>query len=342
MRILPFISNYGGFWTYVLLQDGKLTALEEANQPDGIYVHEKCVVWVPQVYFSEEIVKNFELELKQASKLKCSKCGLKGATLGCYDNNCLKSYHATCAVQIPDCRWDYRTFHVLCPSHSLGKLPWDDDSGKNNSTHLPSIQIESSKPSGKLKDDRNDNCVAAMDVSNEMIFMGSDLMASEKNLLVELASLIGGKVIERWTPEVTHVIVSTSECGACRRTYDFLLAVLSWKWILTTKWVKVSLELGHLVEEEPFEVRFDEKGFVDGPKKRRHSIIDKVCAFYPVCSMMFNSIIALLQSRLGHDQEFVVAKHANICYKAYIMHSMLNIGHFCVRQKTYLQVCTFI
>ncbi|KAG6485456.1 hypothetical protein ZIOFF_053994 [Zingiber officinale] len=26
-------------------KDGKLTALEEANQPDGIYVHEKCVVW---------------------------------------------------------------------------------------------------------------------------------------------------------------------------------------------------------------------------------------------------------------------------------------------------------
>ncbi|XP_042382712.1 26S proteasome regulatory subunit 8 homolog A-like isoform X7 [Zingiber officinale] len=25
-------------------KDGKLTALEEANQPDGIYVHEKCVV----------------------------------------------------------------------------------------------------------------------------------------------------------------------------------------------------------------------------------------------------------------------------------------------------------
>ncbi|KAG6519485.1 hypothetical protein ZIOFF_022979 [Zingiber officinale] len=256
-------------------KDGKLTALEEANQPDGIYVHEKCVVWAPQVYFSGEIVKNFELELKRASKLKCSKCGLKGAALGCYDNNCLKSYHATCAVQIPDCRWDYRTFHVLCPSHSLGKLPCDDDSGKNNGTHLPSIQIESSKPLGKLKDDRNDNCVAAMDVSNEMIFMGSDLMASEKNLLVQLASLIGGKVIERWTPEVTHVIVSTSQCGACRRTYDFLLTVLSWKWILTTKWVKVSLELGHLVEEEPFEVRFDEKGFVDGPKKKRHSIIDK-------------------------------------------------------------------
>ncbi|KAG6519486.1 hypothetical protein ZIOFF_022980 [Zingiber officinale] len=148
---------------------------------------------------------------------------------------------------------------------------------------VSSLDNESSKPSGKLKDDRNDNCVAAMDVSNEMIFMGSDLMASEKNLLVELASLIGGKVVERWTPEVTHVIVSTSQCGACRRTYDFLLAVLSWKWILTSHnkvskavdGVKVSLELGHLVEEEPFEVRFDEKGFVDGPKKRRHSIIDK-------------------------------------------------------------------
>ena len=33
--------------------------------------------------------------------------------------------------------------------------------------------------------------------------------------------------------------------------------------------VKLSLELGYLVEEEPFEVRFDENSFVDGPKKGR-------------------------------------------------------------------------
>ncbi|XP_074583709.1 BRCA1-associated RING domain protein 1-like [Curcuma longa] len=250
--------------------DEKLIPVEEANQSDGIYVHLKCVVWAPQVYFSGGIVKNFELELKRASKLKCSKCGLKGAALGCYDDNCLKTYHVTCAVQIPDCRWDYRNFHMLCPSHYSEKLPCDDDYGKkNNGTHLQSIKIESSIPLGKLKDDPSNKCATAM------IFMGSDLMDSEKNLLVELASLIGGKVTERWTPEVTHVIVSTSECGACRRTCDFLLAVLSWKWILTTKWVKVSLESGHLVEEEPFEVRLDEKGFVDGPKQRRHNIIDK-------------------------------------------------------------------
>ncbi|KAG6506103.1 hypothetical protein ZIOFF_031418 [Zingiber officinale] len=42
-------------------KDGKLTALEEANQPDGIYVHEKCVVWAPQVYFSREITLDDEL-----------------------------------------------------------------------------------------------------------------------------------------------------------------------------------------------------------------------------------------------------------------------------------------
>ncbi|XP_042470540.1 BRCA1-associated RING domain protein 1-like isoform X1 [Zingiber officinale] len=281
-------------------KDGKLIALEESNQSNGIYVHEKCVEWAPQVYFSGEIVKNFELELKRASKIKCSKCGVKGAALGCYYSNCLKSYHVTCAVQIPDCRWDCRNFNVLCPCHTSEKLQCDDSGKNDNSTHLQSIQIDSSKPLGKLKDDRSNNSAAAMDVSNEIIFLGSDLMDSEKKLLVELASLIGGKVTERWTHEVTHVIVSTNECGACRRTYDFLLAVLSWKWILTTKWVKVSLESGHLVEEEPFEVRFDEKGFADGPKKRRHNIISKVRAFSLGCSMMFNSIIALFQSCLGY------------------------------------------
>jgi len=61
----------------------------------------------PQVYFVGETVKNLKAELARGAKLKCSKCGLKGAALGCYLKSCKRSYHAPCAMAITKCRWDY-------------------------------------------------------------------------------------------------------------------------------------------------------------------------------------------------------------------------------------------
>ncbi|RWV93931.1 hypothetical protein GW17_00043576 [Ensete ventricosum] len=60
----------------------------------------------PQIYFSGDTLKNLEVELRRASKIKCSNCGLKGAALGCYFESCPKSFHVPCAVEISGCRWD--------------------------------------------------------------------------------------------------------------------------------------------------------------------------------------------------------------------------------------------
>jgi BRCA1-associated RING domain protein 1 len=58
------------------------------------------------VYFVNETVKNLKPEVARGAKLKCSSCGRKGAALGCYVKSCRKSYHVTCAAEIPNCRWD--------------------------------------------------------------------------------------------------------------------------------------------------------------------------------------------------------------------------------------------
>lgn len=50
--------------------------------------------------------------MARGSKLKCSKCGLKGAALGCYLRSCQKSYHVPCALEIDECRWDM--VNALC------------------------------------------------------------------------------------------------------------------------------------------------------------------------------------------------------------------------------------
>lgn len=42
--------------------------------------------------------------------MKCTKCNLKGAALGCYVKSCRRSYHVPCAREISRCRWDHVCF----------------------------------------------------------------------------------------------------------------------------------------------------------------------------------------------------------------------------------------
>ncbi|THU69324.1 hypothetical protein C4D60_Mb08t13240 [Musa balbisiana] len=260
-------------------KDGRLVAMEEAGQSHVTHAHQKCIEWAPQIYFSGDTVKNLEVELRRASKIKCSKCGLKGAALGCYFGSCPKSFHVPCAVEISDCRWDCVNFHVLCPNHSSEKLPCDDDGRlekTSGTTHFPSVQIECRKSSGNLTEHQSsEHHAAAVGVKNDKIFIGSALMDSEKELLVKFASLVGGTVAEMWRPDVTHVIASTNESSANCRTHNVLMAILMGKWVLTTKWVKVCMEAGHFVWEEPYEVCFDVHGFTDGLKRGRLGAMEK-------------------------------------------------------------------
>lgn len=59
------------------------------------------------MYFVGETVKNLKAEVARGAKLKCTKCGLKGAALGCYVKSCRRTYHVTCAMDISTCRWDH-------------------------------------------------------------------------------------------------------------------------------------------------------------------------------------------------------------------------------------------
>lgn len=61
----------------------------------------------PQVYYKDDTIKNLKAEVTRGAKLKCTKCGIKGAALGCYVKSCRRSYHVTCAIEISKCRWDY-------------------------------------------------------------------------------------------------------------------------------------------------------------------------------------------------------------------------------------------
>ncbi|XP_039800490.1 BRCA1-associated RING domain protein 1-like isoform X4 [Panicum virgatum] len=103
---------------------GRIVSIEEGNSSNAIYVHKNCMEWAPRVWFKGDVIMNLESEIRRASRLRCGRCGLQGAALGCYDNDCKRSFHVPCALQIA-CRWDVGERHVLCPEHVSKTLPCD-------------------------------------------------------------------------------------------------------------------------------------------------------------------------------------------------------------------------
>ncbi|XBJ11152.1 hypothetical protein VPH35_015898 [Triticum aestivum] len=102
----------------VLYHNRRIVPSDEGNPTNAIYVHEKCMVWAPKVESNGDTFKNVESEINRSKRLRCRRCKLRGAALGCYDNSCRKSYHVPCAMMIPECRWDPENRRVWCPKHA--------------------------------------------------------------------------------------------------------------------------------------------------------------------------------------------------------------------------------
>lgn len=53
-----------------------------------------------------------------------------------------------------------------------------------------------------------------------------------QDIISEFEKLSGVTVLKRWDSAVTHIIASTDENGACKRTLKILMGILEGKWIL--------------------------------------------------------------------------------------------------------------
>ncbi|XP_058196920.1 BRCA1-associated RING domain protein 1-like isoform X2 [Rhododendron vialii] len=240
---------------------GKEVKGHRATKANVIHVHKTCIEWTPQVYFIGETIKKLKEEVARAAKLKCSRCGLRGAPLGCFEKSCRKSYHVPCAVKIDDCRWDVEDFLVLCPSHSFVKFPREKAQlGKHASEKQNFVATEITSKQSNFWGDKG---------MKKWVFCGSALSAEEKYLLVKFAGICGATVTKFWKPNVTHVVAATDANGACSRTFKVLKAILHGRWILKTDWIKACMEAMHPVDEEPYEVSLDNHGHCDGPKTGR-------------------------------------------------------------------------
>ncbi|KAL1188855.1 BRCA1-associated RING domain protein 1 [Cardamine amara subsp. amara] len=240
---------------------GRHVVGDDIFRSNVIHVHSSCIEWAPQVYYEADTVKNLKAELARGMKIKCTKCSLKGAALGCFVKSCRRSYHVPCAREISRCRWDYDDFLLLCPAHSSVKFP-NEKSGHRVSRAEP---IPKKNPAELCSLEKNPA------ITKDLVLCGSALSESEKRLMEKLAVKFNATISRYWNPSVTHVIASTDEKGACVRTLKVLMGILNGKWIINSDWMKASIEAFQPVDEEPFEIHLDTQGCQDGPKTARLS-----------------------------------------------------------------------
>ncbi|KAI3921166.1 hypothetical protein MKX01_036145 [Papaver californicum] len=288
------------------IASGEEVVGDEASRPDVIHVHRKCIEWAPQVYYVGETVKNLELELARGSKLKCSCCGLKGAALGCFIRSCRNTYHVPCAFATSGCRWDDEGHQMLCPSHSHNKFPHEKTNkgkklAKNNTS---TVQREN----GQTK-----VWAASAGATSKLTLCGSSLSVEEKHLLANFARISGVTISKNWKPNVTHVIASTDERGACSRTLKFLMAILDGKWVLKMDWIKACIEAMDFVDEEPYEVGLDIHGCLDGPRNGRLRVVEGAAKLFSGLHFYFSG--DFVPSYKESLEELVLAAGATVLTK---------------------------
>ncbi|GJM89024.1 hypothetical protein PR202_ga05620 [Eleusine coracana subsp. coracana] len=244
--------------------NGKQVPAEFNEGTNVIHSHKNCLEWAPDVYFEDDSVFNLTTELARSKRIKCACCGIKGAALGCFEMSCRKSFHVTCAKLIPECRWDNENFVMLCPLHQSSKLPVETSGFKKDSkrrlTAKGPFQVKPSQ-------DHGNKWAWPSGSPQKWVLCCSALSAAEKAIVSEFAKMVGVPVSTCWSPSVTHVIASTDQSGACKRTLKSLMAILNGKWIVSIDWVKTCMQCMEPVDEQKFEVNIDVHGTSEGPRK---------------------------------------------------------------------------
>ncbi|XP_015868465.3 protein BREAST CANCER SUSCEPTIBILITY 1 homolog [Ziziphus jujuba] len=289
-----------------------------ANHHGGskvIHSHKNCTEWAPNVYFKDDIAKNLEVELTRSRRIKCCCCGIKGAALGCFEKSCRKSFHVPCAKLIPQCRWDTDNFVMLCPLHASSKLPSEYSQSqamkkKCNAKKLSYVQHDTVSMKHDLGTSTSWSPCRS---SKKLVLCCSALTDLERESVSRFEKFSGVTVLKRWDSSVTHVIASTDENGACRRTLKVLMGILEGKWILSMKWIKACMEAMQPVDEENYEITTDTHGIRDGPRLGRLRVMNKQPKLFHGFKFYFMG--EFLSSYKGYLQDLLTAAGGIILHR---------------------------
>ncbi|KAF3450350.1 hypothetical protein FNV43_RR06430 [Rhamnella rubrinervis] len=290
--------------------NGRPIAADHNGGPKVIHSHKNCTEWAPNVYFKDDIAMNLEAELTRSRKIKCCCCGAKGAALGCYEKSCRKSFHVRCAKLIPNA--DGILITLLCfapfmPPLSCQVKIWNFKKGRKdavprNNRTFNKIQFQLSITLAPLL---NGDFVDHLRNWFSVVQLSQSQRGFEK--------VAGVTVLKMWDSSVTHVIASTDENRAFRRTLKVLMGILEGKWILSMDWIKACMEANKLVDEERYEINIDTNGIRDGPRLGRLRLLNKQPKLFN--GFQFYLMGEFVPSYKGYLQDLIIAAGGTILHR---------------------------
>ncbi|GLT52184.1 hypothetical protein SLA2020_255370 [Shorea laevis] len=282
-----------------------------------IHSHKNCTEWAPDVYFQNDTAINLGAELSRSRRIKCSCCGLKGAALGCYEKSCHKSFHVPYAKLMSQCQWVTENFVMLCLLHVSSKLPNEvSESQERRKKHMSKEQLQNQCNQVAIK-----NGVSLLlkqitcRLHHILVPSCSALTVEEKEIVSEFEKSSGVTVLKKWNSSVTHVIASTDENGACRRTLKILMGILEGMWKSNIAWVKACVKSIELVDEEKYEMALDIHGFW-GPQPE---LFD---------GFKFQLMGDFVPSYKGYLQDLLIAARGTIPHRKPISGDQIKESHY--------------
>ncbi|KAK4254598.1 hypothetical protein QN277_009956 [Acacia crassicarpa] len=284
---------------------GKPVAADHEGGSKVIHSHRNCTEWAPNVYFDEDVAINLEAEISRSRRIKCSFCGLKGAALGCFEKSCRRSFHVTCAKCTSQCRWDMDNFVMLCPLHASLKLPCESTGTPNRSSKCTARERKNQRNNTAGKDEPVVQNLNARWSYKKIVLCCSALSGPDRDVVSEFERVTKVTVLKKWDASVTHVIASTDDHGACKRTLKVLLGILEGKWILNVEWIKACMQAMEPVDEERYEITVDIHGIQDGPRLGRLRVLSKQPKLFDGYKFYFMG--DFMPSYKGYLQDLVTA-----------------------------------
>ena len=122
----PLVNSTGG-----TLPSPMLGPFSKGKMRKSVYVHEVCAMWEPEAYHKPDTDElcNAISAYHRSRQLTCSVCGEKGASVGCYLQECTRVYHYCCFYAAPPPSLDHpendgpcfrhdEYCAAFCPAHS--------------------------------------------------------------------------------------------------------------------------------------------------------------------------------------------------------------------------------
>ncbi|KAJ0980471.1 hypothetical protein J5N97_008726 [Dioscorea zingiberensis] len=231
--------------------------------------------------------------------------------------------HKNCTEWAPDVYFEdevainlmaEENYVMLCPLHLSSKLPIEDTEPQKK-CRKSTVPREPQGPA------LNNLCQSTglkwkwpSGSPYKWVLCCSALTNEEKETVSKFTRLAGVSVSKSWTSTVTHVIASTDENKACRRTLKFLMGIIYGKWILTIDWIKDCMEAMEPVDEAKYEIRADVNGIRDGPQLGRLRASSK-------------------QPKLFHSMKFYLTGDFAPSYKGYLQALITAAGGVVLQRK---------